>query len=231
MTSIFVTILIGKGTKKQHGFYILITFVLLLLSWGTAQLFFDGTYSIFVNSISNQGRTDLNPLGWWGFTLGTLSVGIGLIPHFLYIYRKWKGYLKWLVLLSTIVGMVASVSFGLVGCVPGNINKPLHRIFANTALYGYYASAGLFLLVFILRKIKRYEMPRWVGFLFTYILFAIVLTAVFLFPELETQLAPLGVDPKWFAGSFWQWVGFVNVLLWLVNMYLITLRDGMGRRV
>jgi hypothetical protein len=225
MASLIGTILSGKGTKKQHGLYILMIFLLLVVFWGTAQLLFDGTYSVFVNSISNQGRTDLNPLGWWGFTLGTISVGIGLIPHFLYIYRKWNSYPKWIILLAMIVGIIASISFGLVGCVPGNINKSLHRVFANTALYGYYASAGIFLVGFILRKIKRHLTPRWAGILFTYLLFVILLTAVFVFPKFETQLVPLGIDPKWFAGSFWQWVGFVNVLLWLVNMYLITLKE------
>ena len=90
MTSLIGTLISGKSTKKQHGFYILVMFLLLVIFWGTAQLLFDGTYSIFVNSISNQGRPDLNPQGWWGFTVGTLSVGWGLVPHFLYIYRKWS---------------------------------------------------------------------------------------------------------------------------------------------
>jgi hypothetical protein len=216
-----LTILKGRASKKVQGIYILFIMLLLIILWGTAQLLFEGQYSIFVNTISNQGRTDLNPHGWYFFTAGTISVGLGLIPHFLYLYHNLKPHVKILLILAIISGIYASIGFVFVGIIPGNIYKPGHSFAAQSAFNGFYVSAALFLLVFLIRFGKKEPQPKLIQIILVYLLFFLLLFLAAIVPDLDQYPIFQGFDPRIFSGSLWQWIGFLNVFIWLFNLYFI----------
>lgn len=226
MSNKFLIILKGQASKKTQGIYILVIMVLLIILWGAAQLLFEGQYSIFVNTISNQGRTDLNPRGWYFFTAGTISVGLGLIPHFLYLYHNLKPRVKILLLLAVICGIYASLGFVFVGIIPGNIFKLGHSFAAQSAFNGFYISAALFLLVFLIRLGKKEPQPKLLQIILVYLLFFLLLFLAAIVPDLDQNPTFQGFDPRLFSGSLWQWIGFLNVFLWLINLYFIAPNQG-----
>lgn len=221
MASKFLQLISPHSSKKIHGIYISIILTCLLILWGLAQLLFNGQYSIFTNSISNQGRTDLNPNGWFFFTAGTIFGGLGLIPHFLYLFHHLHHSGKIVLYLAVISGIYASIGFAFVGVFPGNIIKPLHSFAAQSAFNGFYISALLFLIVLIVQLFKKTNSTKWYWILLVYLLFFALLGLAWGVPKLDDNGPIPDVDPRVFSGSLWQWIGFVNVLIWLINLYLI----------
>jgi len=211
----------GTSFKKEHGIMLVLALVLLAILWLTAQLLFDGQYSPLNNTISNQGRTDYNPRGFVFFTIGCAVSGFLLIFHFIYLYHNYYPALKLVLLISIASGMVASVAFMFVGFIPGDINKPVHSFFARFSFGSFYVSAFSFLLV-MLRKIQLKE--AWpsikkVGIVYT--IFIILLLLVFIIPELDSLADVWNLDERLFDWPIWQWTAFFNILIWLINVYLI----------
>jgi len=75
----------------------------------------------------------------------------------------------------------------------------------------------------------RPEIKKWVSLLaiigfaifLVYLLFFTLLGLAWGVPQLDDNGPIPDVDPRLFSGSLWQWVGFINILIWLVNLYLI----------
>lgn len=211
----------GTSSKKQHALLLILALVILASFWITAQLLFEGQYSPLNNTISNQGRTDYNPRGFIFFTLGCTISGLLLILHFIYLYRNYYPTLKLILQISFAAGLVGSFAFIFIGFVPGDINKPLHSFFARLAFGAFYASAFSLLAVMV-RKIQLKEAwpsIKQVGIV--YAIFGIILLLVIIVPELDALATVLNVDERLFDWPIWQWTAFFNIIIWLINVYLI----------
>ena len=218
---IFKRIFRGRSSKKEHGIFLLLALSLLAILWLTAQLLFDGQYSPLNNTISNQGRTDYNPRGFVFFTIGCAVSGLLLIFHFIYLYHNYSPTLKLIIIISTASGIVASVAFMFVGFIPGDINKPLHSFFARLAFSSFYVSAFSFFVV-MLRKIQLKEAwPSIKKVGIVYAIFIILLLLVIIIPELDPLASLWNLDERLFNWPIWQWTAFFNILIWLINVYLI----------
>ncbi len=211
----------GTATKKQHGIIIFLVLLVLAIMWLTAQALFNGHYSPLNNTISNQGRTDYNPRGFFFFTIGCATAGFFLIFHFLFLYRNYSPTLIWILRLFMISGIVGGIAFMCVGFVPGNLNKPVHGFFAELAFGSFYVSA-FSLLIVMLRKLQLKESwptpKRVIGI---YTLFIVLLLLVIIMPNLDSLATVWNVDPRLFDWPIWQWTAFFNILIWLVLVYLI----------
>lgn len=212
----------GIVTKKQHGIILAFALLLLAILWSTAQFLFDGHYSPLNNTISNQGRTDYNPQGYIFFTIGCATSGFFIIFHFIWLYRKYYPTLRPVLLISVLAGILGGVTFICVGFVPGDINKPVHGVFARLAFGSFYTSVCSFLAV-LLRKIqKKEEWPTIKSVGFAYALFVALLLLVIIIPELDFIATIWDLDPRLFEWPIWQWTAFFNVLIWMVNIYFLT---------
>jgi hypothetical protein len=75
--------------------------------------------------------------------------------------------------------------------------------------------------VFIIQLIKKTNSTKWYWILLVYLVFFILLGLAKWVPQIDDNGPVPDVDPQLFSGSLWQWVGFVNILIWFVNLYLI----------
>ncbi|MHA1803302.1 MAG: hypothetical protein ACTSU4_02080 [Promethearchaeota archaeon] len=211
----------GETNKKEHGIILVIVLIFLLIMWALAQFFFKGHYSILNNTISNQGRTDYNPRGFYFFTIGCAVSGFFIIFHFLFIYKKYAPTLIWLLTFSCIAGMIGGIAFMGVGFIPGDIYKPGHSFFARLAFGAFYTSAFSLLIVMVRKVQLKESWPSLKQILIIYGVFVVLLLLTIIIPELDTLANTFNVDPRLFEWPLWQWTSFFNVLMWLINIYLI----------
>ncbi len=218
--NVLILMLSGRASKKQHGILVICLLSFLALMWSLAQFFFIGQYSILNNTISNQGRTDLNPNGFFFFTIGAVVTGIFLISHFLYIYNNLKPTSKVILILSIIAGITGAIGFIFVGLIPGDVYKPGHSMAARIAFGGLELSSVFMIPVFLRKIISGDPWPSKIQFIFMYVLFFLSLILALIVPEMDYLTEAWSIDPRWFTWPPWQWLSFFNVLIWLVLMYL-----------
>jgi len=210
-----------QASKKQHGIIIGLVLSIVAVLWLSAQILFEGEYSILNNHISNQGRPDLNPKGFLFFTVGCMISGIFLIFHFIYLYNNYSPTLKPILILSTAFGVIASISFTVLGFIPGTISWSVHNFFADLAFSSFYLSSFLFLII-MLRKIQKKEAwPSIKKVGIVYGIFFIILILTIVIPQLDFLADEWNLDERLFQPPLWQWTSLFNIVIWLLNIYLI----------
>ena len=80
----------GKASKDHTRNYLLFIVGIFIAVCAYAQIVFPEPYSIFTNTISDQGGIISNPDGHKIWNLGLIVLGLFSIPHFLYLYHIWS---------------------------------------------------------------------------------------------------------------------------------------------
>jgi hypothetical protein len=136
----FYHLLTGKSSRKFQLIYIWTVFLFLTAISIIAQIMYPGEFSLWSNTISEQGSPSLNPIGSIIWRIGVIFNGIAHIPHLLYIEFHLKKYniikAKWV----RNIGIIAALGFSFIGFIPMDSGL-IHDIIALIAFWGYYFAA------------------------------------------------------------------------------------------
>ena len=203
----------GKASIKQTRNYLLFIIFIFFAISAYAQIVFPESYSIFRNTISDQGSIFLNPNGHKLWNLGMILLGILTIPHFLYLYNILKSLSVVLSAFSTAIGIICSISLSFVGIFPIDIRVP-HLIFAGICFIGIFIKANIDLLLFIIKRKKLIEqksklkLPNYIMVGIYYAIFNVSFFMMVITFIINNNIVP-----------FWEWVYFIAILVWMFGMY------------
>lgn len=209
----FINFLTGKSSKRFYiSFYLpLIIFIFAAFLFLSA-IFYPNYYFVDMD-ISNLGVPNLNPNGWFFWSIAMIFMGLTVIPFIPYLYRRLEGINRHF----TRIG-ISFISIAVIGMI-GLGTFPQYRIFLFLhQINAGFAFAGLYLTLFFLgfpvikdKRIKRpfigfFSFMGWsgiVGFLITQIYCIIQENSVFNYVNLGSQ---------WFLNfAFWEWMLMVCV--------------------
>lgn len=207
----------GKLNEREMDF-ILITALLWIIIFFLIAQYFYANYSPFRNFISDQGNFEKNPRGFIFFSIACSGCGILIIPYFLYLYRRYYPETLLLLRIATALAITGCVGFIGVGIIPENFHNP-HDIAADIAFGGFDLSAICYLFIYIkrLKKEKNYPFRLVFALILVYAVFFGLGTLTGVFPGLRNTSLSNYLDTKWFSAAFWQWMHFVNVLIWIYS--------------
>lgn len=134
--------LLSQTNLRNVQLYIWIVFSGLVFVSILAQVLFPGTYSIFSNTISDQGSPQLNPLGSIFWRIGVIINGLAHIPYLLYLTRRFAQIHATKARNFKIISITAALAFSGVGIFPLDLGL-IHYIMALIAFLGYYRAANL----------------------------------------------------------------------------------------
>ena len=146
-----VEIMTGKSSPKNYRRYMLAIASIFLIVSVYAQLSFPETYSFLRNTISDQGSIMLNPDGHRLWNIGIILLGILTIPYLLFLYHVLKSLSEIFSLVSTVIGIISSVSVSFVGIFPLDFEIS-HLISARVAFIGIFLKANIDLVLLLLKN-------------------------------------------------------------------------------
>ena len=205
----------GKASIKHTRNYLLFIVTVFFAISIYAQIVFPEPYSIFRNTISDQGSIFLNPSGYKLWNLGMIILGILTIPHFLYLYNILKSLSVVFSILSTALGIVCSISLSFVGIFPLDFRTP-HLVFAGICFIGIFIKANADLILFIIER-KKQRKQKFNSRLPNIIVIGIysVIFNISFFMLVITYLINDSIVP------FWEWVYFIAILVWMFGIYRV----------
>ncbi len=128
-------------------------FIFLLLARATFPL----EYSILENSVSNLGRADYNPNGWFFFTAALWIAAIGLVPYYIILLKTLWPINKVTATIMLILYLITSVGLFMAGLFQeGSVNDRLHLLSAYFGFGGFFL-AGIFTWILVGVKIARHD--------------------------------------------------------------------------
>jgi len=189
----------GKADKKRHGF-----FFIVIISYFAVSLIMAG-FTITKHYISDHGHLEDNPVGAWFFIIGGSITALALIPHFIYMHRRFMPTLGLITWLMTLLAIAGCIGLFLVALTPKNIYEIywLHDIAADLAFTGLGVAAGLSLFVMFRGLTLKEEKPGILGFIVIWCVTISIGTVILL------------TD-----GSIQQWFGFFKVFDWLILKFI-----------
>ncbi len=205
----------GKASIKHTRNYLLLIVILYFAISGYAQMVFPETYSIFRNTISDQGSIILNPNGAKLWNLAMIILGILSIPHFLYLYNLLKSLSVVLSIFSTTLGIICSISLSFIGIFPIDIRVP-HLIFAGICFIGIFIKANIDLILLIIKRKKQREkklhskLPNLIIVGIFYAIFNAAFLMMVITYVINDTIVP-----------FWEWVYFIAILVWMFGIYQV----------
>jgi len=205
----------GKASNKHTRNYLLFIVSIFFAISLYAQLVFPEPYSIFTNTISDQGGIILNPSGYKLWNLGMIFLGVFTIPHFLYLYHILKSLSVVISTLSTALGIICSISMSFVGIFPLDFRAP-HLVFAGICFIGIFIKANIDLILFIIeRKNLRKQnidtkMPNIILVGIYYAIFNISFLMMLITYFINDTIVP-----------FWEWVYFIAIIIWMLGIYRV----------
>ncbi len=208
----------GRAPKNTYLKYLLIPVTLFLFAVIVAIGFYPAPgYTPLTNHVSDMGGIANNPSVWWFFDSSIITIGILMIPHFVYLYRRLMPTAKWLTRLAMFCGVVGCIGFSVLGMFPQDIETP-HDWAANFAFGGLGAAAFFTMFVLLRKKWVRATWPSWKAFLVLYGPLFVTITFVIMMPNLDPIA---GMDPRWFTWPPWQWTALLSVLYWIIIVAII----------
>ncbi|QEE14436.1 DUF998 domain-containing protein [Promethearchaeum syntrophicum] len=205
----------GKASKNQTRNYFFFVLAIFFVISVYAQIVFPEPYSIFRNTISDQGGIMLNPIGHKLWNFGIVLLGILSIPHFLYLYHILKSLSIIYSTLSTALGILCSLSMSFVGIFPQDFEVP-HGIFASICFLGSFIKANSDLILYIIEKRKQkgeeytLKVPKYILIGAFYVLFNVSFLMMMGTYFIDMKLVP-----------FWEWAYFLSILVWILGTYII----------
>jgi hypothetical membrane protein len=203
-------------SRKHYALYFIwvlsIAFGLLLIS---ANLY-SSPFSWRTVAISNLGNPNLNPRGWWIFTLDFVFAGIALLPIFKYLSSIFQtrsfntprigSFWQMLMLFSSI---------GLIGV--GIFNEtlgPIHYIFA---IFGFGGMGLNIVYTFALLGYDIFHQRKWfrvtpwvILYFFTFLGISVILR----------EFAIYGISNPADL-NFSEWWGLVILIGWFIGAYFL----------
>lgn len=211
----------GSSTKKEYIAYFCVSFFIYFLGILISALKYPGGFSMTTVYISYLGGSDKNPDGYIYYCVVNFIVGILLIPHFIFLYKRLRPAIKILSAFSCLLGIEGSIGFALIGIFHQGILPDMHQITTYMAFGGFGACA--FFCVFILiRKIcLKHPWPSIRNFIILYASMLSILTIALLFEFYGDFFLGIGVDPAYLNDRFLEWLYFFTVLDWIIVVMLI----------
>jgi len=205
----------GKASNKHTRNYLLFIVSIFFAISLYAQFVFPEPYSIFRNTISDQGGIILNPSGYKLWNLGMIFLGVFTIPHFLYLYNILKSLSVVISTLSTALGIICSISMSFVGIFPLDFRAP-HLVFAGICFIGIFIKANADLILLIIKRKKQREqkidskIPNLIMIGIYYAIFNISFFMMMITYFINDTIVP-----------FWELVYFIAILIWMLGIYRV----------
>ncbi len=177
-------------------------------------------YSLLNNVISDMGGIAANPAGWWVFDLTEIALGIMIVPHFLYIYRKLVPSSKWISFLALITGIIGCVGFCCVGLIPIDV-QPYHDTSAGIAFGGFTLAILIIMFLLIWKVAHNEEWPSKKQFFLLYAPLFVTFPFVLVMPNIPHMAIAWAVDLRWFSWPPWQWTFMFSIMYWMIVSALI----------
>ena len=205
----------GKASTKHTRNYLILLISIFLIISIYAQIVFPEPYSIFRNTISDQGGIMLNPIGHKIWNFGIFLLGILTIPHFLYLYNILKSLSIVYSTLSTTLGILCSLSMSFVGIFPLDFKVP-HGIFAGICFIGTFIKANSDLILYVIERRKQrgqkyaFKVPKYIMIGIFYVIFNVSFLMMMGTFIINMKLVP-----------FWEWAYFISILVWILGTYIV----------
>jgi len=132
--SVFGQIIRGRAQKKVHFFWLLATFVIIMLGTLSARFLYPNSYSILRRSISSLGNPYKNPDGYLYWNIAMFVTGFMLIPTLLYFYRALEPIAHITSQMFLYIGIISSLGISGVGLF--SEETIIHYVFATIAFFG-----------------------------------------------------------------------------------------------
>lgn len=206
-----------ESQPRIHRFYIYGLIGILIVICAFAQIRFPEDFSIFTNTISDQGSILLNPRGHQLWNIGMIIIGISMIPHFLHLFRVMKSISTILSGISTLFGVISSISLSFIGIFPKDFKVP-HFTFAGITFGGIFFMANINLILIIkgFRVYKQQKLSNCkppisftLKILVTGIIY-IIFNMSFLIFIIQSKITG-NIVP------FWEWGYLFGIVLWLIS--------------
>ncbi len=210
-----IEVMKGNASKNQTRNYFLVLLSLFFAISIYAQIVFPEPYSIFTNTISEQGGIMLNPVGHKLWNFGIFLLGILSIPHFLYIYNVLKSLSIVYSTLSTALGILCALSMSFVGIFPLDFKVP-HGIFAGIFFIGCFIKANSDIILYIIERRKQkgekysLKVPKYIIIGLFYVIFNVSFLMMLSKFAINMKLVP-----------FWEWAYFLSILTWILGTYIV----------
>ncbi len=212
----------GAAPKRTH-LYSLVTFVVIYAVMISISIGFfpPPGYSLLVNQISDMGGIATNPAAWWVFTFSDVVLGLVMIPHFLYLYRRLVPTTLWGSRLALYSGIVGCIGFAFVGIIPQDYSDP-HNAAAFFAFGGFTISAFLVMCIFIFRLVRNARWPTRKHFWLLYGPLFVTFPLILVMPSLGSIATSWAVvDIRWFSWPPWQWTFMFSIMYWMISIAFI----------
>ncbi len=210
----------GASSKPLHGIAVFCGTIFFIGACLVAQSFFPVPYSILLHTISSQGNLIVNPYGQWYFNAGVFVTGLLLIPHFLYLTRRYAPTAGILSFLTTAAGIAGAVGLSLLGIYPSG-GPCCHNFAASAAFNGCGIVGLLSFLVILIKIIKRDNAPRWGWFLLVFGLIAASAVFVGYINLMDPIINLLHLDPLVKNFAFREWSTLFIEMFWLISFFAI----------
>ncbi len=211
----------GEAPKRTHLYVVFsMSFVYVVMISIAQSLFPAPGYSLLNNVISDMGGIATNPAGWWVFDITEITLGILMIPHYLYLYRRLHASSEILAKLALIAGIVGCAGFANVGLFPQDIFTP-HGVAAITAFSGFTVASLLIMIIFIQNMMTNAQWPSKKQFWLLYGPLFVTFPLIFVMPILGFIASSWPVDLRWFSWAPWQWTFMFSLMYWMIIIALI----------
>ncbi len=212
------TIWSGIASKRLYLEYFFI--VLAMFTTGTviAAMLYPGGFSLFTVYTSYLGGVENNPDGRWFYNTAELATGILLVPHFIFMYKRFTPACKALSFLACLFGIVGALGYASIGIYSQGTDAEAHKWTTYIAFGGFGLSAILMLFALIRKAALKHAWPKW---------WHIVVIYVQAFALIGIALLGEGLDlaPAIFTDKFNEWLYFFAVMGWIIEIPLITPGD------
>ncbi|WP_457916772.1 hypothetical protein [Candidatus Lokiarchaeum ossiferum] len=212
----------GKTSKKEQGIYFGVIIVGYTIISLISQSLFPVKYSILDFKISAQGSITSNPDGHILWNIGMIVMGLLLVPHMRYLNDGLKNSSPRFAEAINVLSITACIGFSFVGLFPREYPW-LHSIPAAIALYGFYFSLNMYLLLLIDQKKNERQTvwPKSWSFVLIFIPLNVVVIGNVLRSLLPSKLWISQIDPRIYSYPPWQWSFLISIFLTFLGIFLI----------
>ncbi|UYP48244.1 hypothetical protein NEF87_004529 [Candidatus Lokiarchaeum ossiferum] len=206
-----------KTNPTIHSAFVFSIIILIITVCTYAQINFSRPYSIFKNTISDQGSLLLNPRGQKVWNLGIICAGILFLPHVLYLSQIMCVGTPIASQILLITGSISSITFSFVGIFPAEFKIP-HCIFAGITFVGICLVANIYFFLNLkkLRDINGGSILN-INFSQNYKLEMIFAGLVHLFLDIALIIFLIQFINQGKLMPISEWAYLLGVMLWMIT--------------
>lgn len=216
---IVLKLLLGKAPKKIHAFYIFSILFFYLIITIISICLYPESYSIF-NHVSNLGSKTANPNGYLVWNIGTVFLGLLLIPHMIYIHKYFISSSPRLGALNCFLGIISSIGWSLIGIFREDFITA-HFITASIAFIGLMITFDLDLIILVKNQSEFKNNVHFRYIKVHYILLNLIFLISIIIPNLDFFFPDISFNSPWFSYPPWEWLFFTILLLFILNLFLL----------